>query len=33
MERLHKECAENITDVDGNGIYTLVILCRYRSKL
>jgi len=33
MARLHKERAENIADVDDSGIYTLVILCRYRSKL
>lgn len=33
MARLLKERAENSTDVDGSGIYTLVILCRYRSKL
>ena len=32
MVRLYKEDAENSTDVDGSGIYTLVILCRYRSK-
>jgi hypothetical protein len=33
MVRLHKEVAENSTDVDGSGIYTLVIVCRFRSKL
>jgi len=33
MARLYKERAENSTDVDGSGIYTLVVLCRYPSKL
>ena len=33
MARLHRKRAENSTDVDCSGIYTLVILCRYRSKL
>lgn len=33
MVRLNKEYAANRTDVDGSGVYIVVILCLFRSKL